>query len=724
MNKYQGKSVDKILQDCANFIYSTGKYPADVRIPESCSTNKAVDPTQKYRADNVTSKVPPRVDNGKHPPPQNAETMKNDNALKATQRIVHKIGRYVVLRKIGEGNFGQVFLVRDPEWNRELALKIICGSMSNNLSIKRFYREVQAISQLKHPNIVGIYEVGQDRNNHFYTMDYICGKSLGDVIEEEKRLNSRKAAKMMIKVANAVHYAHQQNVIHRDIKPDNIMIDESSQPFLADFGLAKATRGGSRLSQTGSVVGTPAYMPPEQASGKNKTIDEKADIYSLGATLYEMVTGVIPFPGNSAIAVLYRVTYSRPTPPREINHNISQDLENIILKCLEKKKQDRYASAAEMSEDLERYLEGASIKATPKRKNQWLFENAITVVGGVVILTACMLAVFVWYQSSHIAHLRGKYQSAVAKIGAKQDEVNSYKKQLRKMKDEMEELDKNAFHAVKELGEFDFAKQNRRLITSIWMLPNEIESGLFFRSTMKNPFIEQILSRMMSKKMFDKNKIFLVSGKMHLQFYRRNRKNSLKVALDKFRKALKSNEKEFAAAFLGYQNAFLLEDKAKSKSERAYFAKFFDGKPHNVYFYLFKSYQHKLIAHGNNDDTHYQKSLDYIDKALKLEPLLNAARIEKQWIIKQKNKDCLAVDSPMTSASDILNALKMMVISLEKTMGNAEVSNDEEYLIAAQKWLQKATRENKFFTKLYMKRSLVVAKWKKKYPQSKHYLKV
>ena len=191
--------------------------------------------------------------------------------------------------------------------------------MSDRVSVERFLREAKATAKLDHPHIVRIYDIGKEGDTFYFTMDYLKGKSLDQVLKDNKRMSPRKAAQLLLKICLAMDYAHSQEIIHRDLKPANIMLDESNEPRIMDFGMARVIKDeGAKLSRTGTIMGTPAYMPPEQAHGNIREIDIRSDVYSLGAMLYEMITGRLPFPGKDVMTVLMKVVNEPPTPPQRI----------------------------------------------------------------------------------------------------------------------------------------------------------------------------------------------------------------------------------------------------------------------------------------------------------------------------------------------------------------------------------------------------------------------
>jgi len=276
-------------------------------------------------------------------------------------------GDYQLLEKIAQGGMGIVFKAKQISLNRIVALKsILAGQLAAEEDVRRFYREAEAAANLHHPNIVPIYQVGVYRGRHFFSMAYVEGSSLATKIAGGP-LPQREAADMARQIAEAIHYAHERNVIHRDLKPANVLLDARSRPMITDFGLARKLEIDSSLTVTGQVMGTPSYMPPEQAAGKGQgdEIGPAADVYSMGAILYCMLTGHPPFQASNMMETIRQVLERMPVAPRELNPEVSRDLETICLKCLEKSPSRRYATAAELAADLSRWMNREPIRARP-----------------------------------------------------------------------------------------------------------------------------------------------------------------------------------------------------------------------------------------------------------------------------------------------------------------------------------------------------------------------
>lgn len=286
-------------------------------------------------------------------------------ARESTSKVVKYFGQYELVSEIARGGMGIVYRARQRNLNRTVALKmILSGAIAAPEDVKRFYTEAEAAASLEHPNIVPIYEIGEHEGQHFFSMALVDGKSLAEPLKDGP-LGAKEAAAIMAKVADAIDYAHSKGVIHRDIKPANILIDPKGDPKITDFGLARIDEGDSILTRTGLILGTPSFMPPEQASGKVRDIGPASDVYSIGATLYCLITGQPAFQGSSPLETLNMVLNEPPKDPRSYVPSIPRDLQTICLKCLEKRPQDRYPSAGAVSRDLSHFLSGEPITARP-----------------------------------------------------------------------------------------------------------------------------------------------------------------------------------------------------------------------------------------------------------------------------------------------------------------------------------------------------------------------
>lgn len=267
-------------------------------------------------------------------------------------------GKFVLRGELGRGGMGVVYRAYQSDLDRTVALKLLTASpFAAPDQRRRFLQEARLASRIRHPNIVTIHEVGELGGQPYFTMDLVAGTNLAALLRRGP-LPVDQAVRLMVSVAKAVAHLHQHGVLHRDLKPSNILLDEEGRPCLVDFGLARAVDDGHEPTVTGTILGTPSYMPPEQAAGRVRELDERSDVYSLGAILYEMLSGRPPFQGDSPFDTVLHVLEREPLSPRTGNRAIPKDLERICLRCLEKSPQRRYASAQELAHDLERWLIG------------------------------------------------------------------------------------------------------------------------------------------------------------------------------------------------------------------------------------------------------------------------------------------------------------------------------------------------------------------------------
>jgi len=346
-----------------------------------------------------------------------AETVISQNAVVAQpdrgQTVssgtrVKYFGDYELIEEIARGGMGVVWKARQASLNRAVALKmILAGKFASNADVKRFHTEAEAAANLQHPNIVAIHEVGEYEGQHYFSMDYIEGKNLAELVCDDP-LPAAQAAALVKKIAEAVHYAHQRGTLHRDLKPSNVLIDAEGQPRITDFGLAKQLSRDSGLTQTGAVLGTPAYMPPEQAAGRNDQVGPASDVYSMGAMLYHLLTGRAPFVGETPAATMRKAMDEDPVRPSKLNPKTPADLETICLKCMEKRPDRRYHSARELAEELGRFLTHEPILARPasawRKWWSWSQRNPWAIVGiaSLIGLALLGLAYGLWEQVQYV----------------------------------------------------------------------------------------------------------------------------------------------------------------------------------------------------------------------------------------------------------------------------------------------------------------------------------
>ncbi len=286
-----------------------------------------------------------------------------DDAVEAHSPVLDTFGDYELLHEIAHGGMGVVFKARQRSLGRVVAVKMIrAGRLASAEEIERFRAEAEMAAHLQHPHIVAIYEVGEQGGQHFYSMEYVEGRCLADLIVT-RPLPLRRAAAYVRTIADAVHYVLAHGILHRDLKTSNVLIDSLDQPRITDFGLAKRLPGSRDRTPSAPALGTPGYMAPEQAAGKARLVTTGADVYGLGAILYDVLTGRPPFIGDSTLGTLRQVIEQDPQGLRKLNPQVDHDLEIICLKCLEKDPARRYGSAAALAEDLDRWLQHKPIRA-------------------------------------------------------------------------------------------------------------------------------------------------------------------------------------------------------------------------------------------------------------------------------------------------------------------------------------------------------------------------
>src|SRR5665213_981351 len=289
----------------------------------------------------------------------------DSGAMAGSALRLRYFGDYELLEEIAHGGMGVVYKARQTSLKREVAVKMIrAGALAGPVEVERFHREAQAAANLQHPNIVAIHEVGEQEGQHYFSMDYVQGRDLGQIVKDGP-IAFERAARYVRTIADAIQFAHQRGTLHRDLKPQNVLIDAADQPRITDFGLARLMDDDTQLTQSGLSLGSPSYMPPEQAAGRLVEISPASDVYSIGAILYELLTGQPPFQGDSVLSTLQAVGNDEPVAPRRIRADIPIDLETISLKCLEKSPLARYPTARALSDELSRYLAGDPIVARP-----------------------------------------------------------------------------------------------------------------------------------------------------------------------------------------------------------------------------------------------------------------------------------------------------------------------------------------------------------------------
>jgi serine/threonine-protein kinase len=274
-------------------------------------------------------------------------------------------GPYELLEEIGRGGMGVVFRARQKDLDRVVAIKMILAShLALPEHVRRFRAEARAAAQLQHDHIVRVYDVGELHGQHYFTMEYIEGESLAQRIASSP-VKLEMAVRLTLQVARAVSHSHRRGIVHRDLKPSNILLDAAGEPYVMDFGLAKVSRAHSEMTGSREILGTVNYMAPEQAAGRSAEVTPAADVYSLGAILYELLTGRPPFREEDPLDTLMQVRTHEPTLPRQLNRRVPRSLELICLKCLAKSPKDRYSSADQLADDLEHFSRGETLTARP-----------------------------------------------------------------------------------------------------------------------------------------------------------------------------------------------------------------------------------------------------------------------------------------------------------------------------------------------------------------------
>ena len=308
--------------------------------------------------------------------------LQRDESAPQDEPVLAEFGDYELLEEIGRGGQGIVYRARQKSLNRLVALKIVgLGHRATETHLKRFRREAEAAARLQHPRIIPIYEIGERDGACYFSMKLEEGGQLDQVVRRGN-ISLRRAAEIIASLARTVHYAHERGILHRDIKPGNILLDAQGEPHLADFGLVRLVESDSTVTRTMEVLGTPSYIAPEQAAGQNAQVTSATDVYGLGAVFYQLLTGHPPFAGGTTYETIRMVLETEPRNPRLWNPKIDRDLTTICLKCLEKDPSRRFKSALELAEDLERWLKHEPIHARRTgliaRGGKWIRRNTTT----------------------------------------------------------------------------------------------------------------------------------------------------------------------------------------------------------------------------------------------------------------------------------------------------------------------------------------------------------
>src|SRR5262249_40773993 len=322
--------------------------------------------------------------------------------------LLGELGEYELLEEVGRGGQGVGFRARQKSLNRIVALKVIrLGQWASKPHVKRFRLEAEAAARLEHPGIVPIHEVGERDGSCYFSMKFVEGGQL-DTVAKREAMSIRCAVELITKVARTIHYAHEHGILHRDIKPGNILLDAKGEPHLTDFGLARLVESDRSVTQPLDVLGTPSYMAPEQATGNNAAISSATDVYGLGAVLYQLLTGQPPFAGGATYETIKLLLDTEPRPPRSLNPKIDRDLSTICLKCLKKDPKRRYPSALALAEDLERWLRHEPIQARHTgvfaRGGKWVRRNPTSTLLVASLIGLAAAAGWIAWKSELIHH--------------------------------------------------------------------------------------------------------------------------------------------------------------------------------------------------------------------------------------------------------------------------------------------------------------------------------
>lgn len=276
--------------------------------------------------------------------------------------LPEKIGHYTIVSELGRGGMGVVYKAHEESLNRSVAIKVLGDHLASDPEfLSRFLREARAAGALSHPNVIPIYFIGEDNGRHYFAMEFVSGRSVLQMIRQEGKINNPRAAQIIIQAAHGLSAAHEKGIIHRDIKPANLMVDERGVVKIADFGISLAAEAQARLTATGTLMGTPGYLSPEQCL--NETVDHRADIYALGVTYFEMLTGRLPFNAESPLALLRQILQETPPDVAQLNPEVDQESRRILMKMIARNRDERYQTCNELIADLEEYLAKQNVRS-------------------------------------------------------------------------------------------------------------------------------------------------------------------------------------------------------------------------------------------------------------------------------------------------------------------------------------------------------------------------
>src|SRR5438309_686734 len=337
--------------------------------------------------------------------PPNDVAPPSQKTIRAAE-LLGELGDYKLLDEVGRGGQGVVFRARQKSLNRTVALKVISlGQWASKAHLKRFRLEAEAAARLEHPGIVPIHEVGERDGSCYFSMKFVEGGQLDEVVRREP-IPIRRSVELVAKVARTVHYAHEHGILHRDIKPGNILLDKNGEPHLTDFGLARLVEAESTITGTLEAMGTPSYMAPEQAAGEHTKVSKATDVYGLGAVFYQLLTGHPPFAGGTTYETIKLLLETEPRQPRRLNPKVDRDLSTICLKCIEKDPKRRYSSALALAEDLEHWLKHEPVLARRSgifiRGRKWVRRNPTSALLAASLIGLAAAAGWIVWKSEFI----------------------------------------------------------------------------------------------------------------------------------------------------------------------------------------------------------------------------------------------------------------------------------------------------------------------------------